>query len=242
MALRKLSRQTLADLAIESLLDYIDEGSLQPGDVLPSEAILAAKLGVSRPVIREALKALGGRNVIEVVNGKGAIIKPIGSDDISPFFRRAVGFDKKAIRELLQVRQGLEVQAASLAASLRTDDEFQQIEQITEQMRAHLYESEAFVDADLEFHLSIAAATHNSILYFLIGAIRDAMRDSILQWHARSHTDEEHERVQRCHEALLAAIRTRDAEAAAAAMTEHFTDAISALDASEVAAESGVPA
>jgi GntR family transcriptional repressor for pyruvate dehydrogenase complex len=233
MALRKLSRQTLADLAIESLLDYIDEGSLRPGDVLPSEAILAARLGVSRPVIREALKALGGRNVIEVVNGKGAIVKPIGSDDLSPFFRRAVGFDKKAIRELLQVRQGLEVQSARLAASLRTDDELEQLEQIAVRMRALLYEGEAFVDADLEFHLCVAAATHNSILYYLIVAIRDAMRDSILQWHYRRHTVEEHERVQRTHDALLVAIRTGDPEAAAAAMTEHFIDALSFLDASE---------
>jgi DNA-binding FadR family transcriptional regulator len=238
MALRKLSRQTLADLAIESLLDYIDESNLQPGDVLPSEAILAAKLGVSRPVIREALKALGGRNVIEVVNGKGAIVKPIGSDDISPFFRRAVGFDKKAIRELLQVRQGLEVQAARLAATGRTDDELAELEAITEKMRALLYEGEAFVAADLEFHLSVAAATHNSILYYLIDAIRDAMRDSILQWHYRRHTDEEHERVQRIHDSLLAAIRARDGEAAAAAMNEHFIDALSFLDASESDASS----
>jgi DNA-binding FadR family transcriptional regulator len=233
MALRKLSRQTLADLAVESLLDYIDESSLQPGDVLPSEAILAAKLGVSRPVIREALKALGGRNVIEVVNGKGAIVKPIGSDDLSPFFRRAIGFDKNAVRELLQVRQGLEVQSARLAASLRTDDELARLEAITGKMRAALYEGEAFVDVDLEFHLCVAAAAHNSILYYLIDAIRDAMRDSILQWHYRRHTVEEHERVQRIHDALLAAIRARDAEAAAAAMTEHFADALSFLDVSE---------
>jgi GntR family transcriptional repressor for pyruvate dehydrogenase complex len=107
------------------------------------------------------------------------------------------------------------------------------LEAITEKMRAALYEGEAFVDVDLEFHLCIAAAAHNSILYYLIDAIRDAMRDSILQWHYRRHTVEEHERVQRTHDALLAAIRARDAEAAAIAMTEHFADALSFLDASE---------
>src|SRR5438105_3245476 len=101
MVLRKLSRQTLADQAIGSLLAYIEESNLKPGDTLPSEALLTSKLGVSRPVIREALKALTGRNVIEIINGKGAVIKPIGSDDLSSFFKRAVGFDPNAVRELL---------------------------------------------------------------------------------------------------------------------------------------------
>src|SRR5947207_468596 len=127
MVLRKLSRQTLADQAVDSLLEYIEESSLKPGDILPSEALLTTKLGVSRPVIREALKALAGRNVVEIVNGKGAIIKPIGSGDLRSFFKRAVGFDPKAIRELLECRQGLEVQAAQIAAKSRTEDDVNQL-------------------------------------------------------------------------------------------------------------------
>lgn len=236
MVLRKLSRQTLAEQAVESLQGYIEETSLQPGDALPSEAALATRLGVSRPVIREALKALVGRNVIEIVNGKGAIIKPMGSRDLNPFFRRAVNFDKHAIRELLEVRQGLEVQAARIAASLRTDEEIAELEQILGQMHEHLYDAETFIEADLAFHLCIASITHNAILRYLIESIRDAMRGTMLQWHDRRHTPEEHERVFQLHEAIVAALKSGDATATADAMTDHFVSAIANVNASEAAA------
>lgn len=237
--LHKLSRQTLAEQAVESLQGYIEETSLQPGDVLPSEAILAARLGVSRPVIREALKALVGRSVIEIVNGKGAIIKPVGSGDLSPFFRRAVNFDHNAVRELLEVRQGLEVQAARIAASLRTDDEIVQLEEILAQMREHLFEAEMFIEADLAFHLCIASITYNSILRYLVESIREAMRGTMLQWHYHRHTPEEHERVFQLHAAITSALKAGDPVAAADAMTDHFVNAIAHLRESGSAAPPG---
>ena len=230
MVLQKLSRQTLADQAADSLEKYIEETQLIPGDILPSEAVLTTMLGVSRPVVREALKALVGRNIIQIVNGKGAIVKPLGSDDLSTFFKRAVGFDRNAIRELLEVRRGLEVEAVRLAAQKRLPEEIDQLEKLVRKMRAELHDAEPdYVDSDLRFHLSIASAAHNSMLYYLIESIRDAMRNSILQWHIHRHTPDAYEQVQRIHERIVEAVKLGDPEMAAAAMKQHFDNAISNL-------------
>ncbi|MBI5670328.1 MAG: FadR family transcriptional regulator [Chloroflexi bacterium] len=230
MALQRLSRQTLADQAADSLEKYIEESQLSPGDVLPSEAVLTSMLGVSRPVVREALKALVGRSIIQIVNGKGAIVKPLDSDDLSTFFKRAVGFDKNAVRELLEVRRGLEVEMARLAAQRRTDEDAAQLLHLVAIMRRQLDQIEPdYVDTDLRFHLCIASATHNTMMYYLVESIRDAMRDSILQWHLREHPVKAYQQVQQIHEQIADAIRRQDADAAAEAMIIHFDNAIAYL-------------
>lgn len=230
MVLQKLSRQTLADQAAGSLEKYIEQSQLTPGDVLPSEAVLTTMLGVSRPVVREALKALVGRNMIQIINGKGAIVKPLGSDDLSTFFKRAVGFDKNAIRELLEVRRGLEVEAVRLAAEKRIPEDIQLLESLVREMRTQLVDAEPdYVDSDLRFHLCIASAAHNSMIYYLVESIRDAMRDSMLQWHVQQHTAEAYEQVQQIHERIVEALKQGDPEMAATAMKQHFDNAISYL-------------
>ncbi|MFN8449126.1 MAG: GntR family transcriptional regulator [Anaerolineae bacterium] len=154
MSLQELSRQTLADQAAESILAFIYERELKPGEALPSAAVLAAQLGVSRPVIREALKTLEGQNTIEIINGKGAIIRPVGSQDLNTFFQRALGFDRRAIGELLEVRQGLEMQAARLTAQRRTPEDLDALAQVLERMRSYFFDVEAYTGDDLAFHLT----------------------------------------------------------------------------------------
>src|SRR5512135_1083989 len=117
--LPKIPHGTLADQAADRLLEYIEAQHLKPGDLLPSETSLAGSFGVSRPVIREALKNLEGKGIIEIVNGKGALVKPIDSDPLRLFFQRAMHLEKDAIIDLMEVRKGIEVEAAVLAAGRR---------------------------------------------------------------------------------------------------------------------------
>lgn len=239
MVLRKLSRQTLTDQAVDSLSLYIQENELKPGDMLPSETVLANHFGVSRPVIREALKALEGRNVIEIINGRGAAVKPLESGDLHTFFSRAVHFDPEAIRELLEVRQGLEVQAARIAARHRSDEDVAELTQITQQMRAQFQDDDAYSDSDLAFHMALARATHNAMMLHLIESIRQYTRDSMVQWHVGRRTQEEYERIQRLHEVILTGIVAADPEQAALAMSLHFEDAIFDLQRRQHAEPSG---
>ena len=225
----KLSRQTLSEQAARNLIEYIEAGNLKPGDILPSESKLASSFGVSRPVIREALRSLAGNGLIEVINGKGAIIKPVDSDPLRRFFRRAIIFDGDAIIELLEVRKGLEVQTASLAAERRTDEELAQMGQDIAAMREQMYDPEKCIESDLQFHLKIARSTHNLMAYYLLESIRDSTKNTILEGRLSRKTDEELERVQVLHEMIYAAIEAGNAEQAANAMITHFDEAVLAV-------------
>ena len=75
--LTNLSRQTLPEQVAENLIDFIASEGLKPGELLPSTAKLSESFGVSRPVVREGLRSLASLGIIEIVNGKGAIVKPI---------------------------------------------------------------------------------------------------------------------------------------------------------------------
>ncbi len=80
----KLSRGTLGERAVASLARYIQDRDYQPGVVVPAEATLAAEFGVSRQVVREALRSLAGCGIVEIVNGKGAVVRPVHSEPSPP--------------------------------------------------------------------------------------------------------------------------------------------------------------
>jgi GntR family transcriptional repressor for pyruvate dehydrogenase complex len=227
--LQKLRRQTLAEQAAQSLTEFIRARDLKPGDVLESEAKLAAELGVSRPVIREALKALHGRGIIETVTGKRTIIRPIDNDLLRLFFQRAVEIERGAIVELLEVRQGLEIRSATLAARRRTPEDLAAMAAIVAAMRRHLQDGDTYVDLDLELHLLIARATRNTMLYHLMESLRGALQDTMREIHRCWEIQQQLERVQAMHEDLLAELKRGDAEGAARAMALQLDEAVTVL-------------
>jgi DNA-binding FadR family transcriptional regulator len=234
--LGKLHRETLAEQASANLMAYIQEQKLQPGESLPSEAELINEFGVSRQVIREALKSLQGRGIIEIVNGRRATVKPITPEILQTFFSRATDLDRNSIIELIEVRKGIEIQSAVLAAERRTEAELQQLEEIVKEMATQIGNLDTYISLDLKLHEIIATATHNSMFYHLIQSIRQACIDTIREGLLHRRTRQELERVQEMHETLIACIRTQDGKAAGEAMTIHFDEAIVALVSPEVQA------
>jgi GntR family transcriptional regulator, transcriptional repressor for pyruvate dehydrogenase complex len=227
--LPKITRGTLAEQVSERLLEYIDAQRLKPGDLLPSETSLASSFGVSRPVIREALKNLEGKGIVEIVNGKGALIRPIDSDPLRLFFQRAMMMERSTILELMEVRKGLEVQAAVLAAQRRDEKDLQAIDQIVRAMRANMTDLPTFTKLDVEFHLRIAAAAHNDIMFYLVESIRDALRNTISAGLQSRGPELNLEIIQQTHEALYETLAARDVTAAMHAMVQHFDEAISSM-------------
>jgi GntR family transcriptional regulator, transcriptional repressor for pyruvate dehydrogenase complex len=227
--LPKLIRGTLAEQVTERLSEYIGAQELKPGDLLPSESSLAASFGVSRPVIREALKNLEGKGVLEIVNGKGALIRPIDSDPLRRFFQRAMQMDQSAILELMEVRRGLEVQAVTLAAQRRKPADLEVIRRSVKAMRANMNNLDVFTQLDVDFHLGIAAASHNAILVYLVESIRDALRYTISAGLQSRGPDLNVEAIQQTHEALLKNIEEGNTEEAMLTMLQHFDEAISAI-------------
>jgi DNA-binding FadR family transcriptional regulator len=227
--LTKLSRETLADQAARNLMAFIQSQALKPGSFLPPETQLAADLGVSRPIIREALKSLEGKGVIEVISGKGAVIKPLDGEQLELYFQRAIQIDGEAIIDLLELRKGIEVQSAVLAAQRCTADDIAELAHIVAEMRHNLHNSDAYVALDMAFHNQIAAMTRNAMMRTMVGALRMAINSTINERMFRKQTDEQLEHVQLGHEAILAGLKLGDAEKSGRAMTAHFADAVMSL-------------
>lgn len=227
--IRKIKRGNLSDQVSEGLLSFIDEQELLPGDSLPSESQLAEEFGVSRPVIREALKILQGEGLVEIVTGKNAIIRPVSSALLRKFFERAIAFKTASFRHLIEVRRGLEVQSVMLAAERRTDDDIAAMRTALDLMRDNLKTHDVFAVHDVSFHLHIASATHNPMIYHLVESIRDAMHDNVILGLQYRFTDDDYELVQESHEMILQAVINQDAQQAQASMNAHFEEALDAL-------------
>jgi GntR family transcriptional regulator, transcriptional repressor for pyruvate dehydrogenase complex len=227
--LTKLSRETLAEQAARNLIAFIEAQNLKPGKLLPPESQLAADFGVSRPIIREALKSLEGKGIVEVVSGKGAVVKPLDSQSLQLFFQRAVRMEREGIIDLMELRKGIEVQSAALAAQRRTPDDLARLAEIVAEMRRNLRSSDAYVELDVAFHRQIASMTRNAMVYHMVAAIRDAIKDTLHESLLRPQTDEQLERVQLGHEAIFASLEQGDTRAAEDAMAAHFDEVVMSL-------------
>jgi GntR family transcriptional repressor for pyruvate dehydrogenase complex len=228
---RQVTRHSLGEQVLGGVLDLIGERGLRPGDTLPAEGQLAADFGVSRPIVREALRALAERGVVKIVNGRGAVLVPLDNRPLSAWFERAVTENAGAVTELMWVRRGIEVQAARLAAEHATAAQLDALGRTAATMRAALGDPDRYIDLDTQFHLELAEATGNTLIVHLMQAIREILRGSVSEGF-RSRTDPAHiETAHARHETLVADLRRRDADAAAATMEAHFDDAIASLSA-----------
>jgi DNA-binding FadR family transcriptional regulator len=227
--MKELNRETLAEQVADTIVELIENENLAPGDSLPSTATLEKIFQVSRPVIREALKTLEGRDILEISNGRTPTIKPITSDSLKNFFTRAIAIDKQSLIELLEVRRGLEIQSALLSARYIKDEELVELKEILEQMRQNLSNIDQFTVLDVKFHLKIASTTRNSMLYFLIESIRDALTNTIKEGLRSRYSHEQLLRVQDRHDMIFAQLSARNEAGVAEAMASHFDDAINAI-------------
>lgn len=111
--LGRLERTSLSEQAVQSLLQRIEEQQLQPGTPLPSEAQLGESLGVSRTVVREALRTLKGLGVVEIANGKNPIVRrDLDASALGIYFSRALQVLENSTGDLMDVRASLEARAA----------------------------------------------------------------------------------------------------------------------------------
>lgn len=211
------------------IVELIERSRLRPGDFLPSQAELCERFGVSRPIMREAMQSLVGSGVIEIHNGRGAMVAPINHDPLLAFFQRALQFERNAVIELMEMRKGIEVQSAVLAAERRTDEQIEEMRRIVGEMRTRLRDTDRYNALDLELHLAIVQATRNTMLYHLMASVRATLQDSIAQGFRHRQSDELLDRTQQLHEELVDAIASGDAGRSRQSMERHFDDAIEAI-------------
>lgn len=227
--LTKLSRETLAEQAARNLIAFIEAKNLIPGNLLPPETQLAADFGVSRPIIREALKSLEGKGIIQVVSGKGAVVKPLDGAPLQLFFQRALQLEHEAIVDLFELRRGVEIQSAGLAAQRRTDEEVARLAEIVAEMRRNIHLPETYVALDVTFHQLVAVMTRNTLLRHLVVTMREAISETLHESLLRPLAADQLERVQVGHEAILASLEQGLPSEAERAMAAHFDDAVQSL-------------
>ena len=222
---KQLTRErTLADRLADSILERIVAGEYKPGDKLPSERELADQFGVSRTVVREAVRGLTGRGVISVRAGSGlrvAALDPAAvSESLTLLLRSNTEFDYHHVHE---VRTLLEVQMAGAAAQRATADDVALVRRAGERMeRSRGFEQAA--QRDLDFHRAIAAATHNP-LYLVL---HDAIGDALIEVRRANHSHGGRKEAIESHRAIVARIAAHDRAGTEKAMRAHL-DAVEEL-------------
>jgi len=225
MNITPIQRKTLAEQITETIFDHI-LNQMQTGDELPSTEQLAADFQVSRIVIREALKTLEAHGIIEINTGKKAIVKPISGDIFKIYFQRVFFARKNNFLELVEFRRAIETFCVVLAAQRRTDEELERICSIYEQMEKAIRDAERYTHFDLDFHIQIAVASHNSVLKHLVTSLRDVIKDAI-ENSLRDRQDENTLRTSlNYHKRIVEAIKEKDPKSAERAITEHFDDTV----------------
>lgn len=218
---------TLTDQIADTLARQIRESVYPVSSRLPTEKSMSEQFQVSRTVIREAISRLKSEGLVETIQGSGTVVL---DPKLSEAFRLGrPGQDPlAAVLQILELRRGIEVEMAALAAANRTDEDLGHIERALSAIDSAVESGTKGIAEDFSFHMAISHATKNphypSLLHMLTRAVKDAI------FVTRSHDEKRHDfknRVRYEHIDLWLAIKERDVTAARAAAFLHMRNTAS---------------
>jgi GntR family transcriptional repressor for pyruvate dehydrogenase complex len=233
LGLPRFERQpTLVERVTQHLLDMIVAGSLRTGEKLPSERDLAEQLGVSRTVVREAIRSLQARGVLAVRSGSGMEVARISPERASEALRLFIHLGDGALLDGLgyeqvhEVREMIEVRVAGLAARHATEADIERLGTVFGELRTAT-DLEHVSAADVAFHRTIAEMTHNVLYLVMLDSIGDVLLDI-----RRSTLGQEgrHALALEAHGRILECIAAGDEAGARAAMEAHLQESKGAWD------------
>jgi GntR family transcriptional regulator, transcriptional repressor for pyruvate dehydrogenase complex len=197
----------------------ISDGRLKSGDRLPPERDLAEQFRVSRTSVREALRALESRGLIEIQAGEGAFVRDISVDALVEPLALVILPHREAVGELFEARRLLEPAIAALAARRATPEELGEMERVLDEQAREVALGRTGVAQDSAFHASLANSAHNRAISRIVNALMDLLtqsREESLQTPGRP------ERSHQDHRRILEALRRRDEVAAHRAVVDHL--------------------
>lgn len=218
---KTIQSERLYERIIEQIEQRVLAGELKVGDRLPPERELAEQFGVSRTAVREAVKALREKGLVQVQPGRGTFI----TDGTSRAVRHSLGLlmrigGSENSRNLVEVREILEPEIAALAAERATDEQITSLRQAIDTMDGSLDNVDSFIEADLDFHLTLAEATQNFLIPTLVDSVIDLLRQErknvFLFVHGGAARGQYH------HKRIFEAIAAHDGERARLAMRAHL--------------------
>jgi DNA-binding FadR family transcriptional regulator len=225
----KIHSKRLPELVADKIEAAIVAGDFEVDSQLPSELQLASQFDVSRNVIREAFKYLQERGLIAIVNGSGAYVsRPSAAPASSALGRyiRLLGAHE-SIEALYEARRILEGENARLAALRARSEDIALLEDCLRRMSEGADHIATWSQADLDFHLAIAEATHNPFLRVLLEPLVDQLRGVMAEGYLVPGAVE---RGFAAHVRLMEAIKAQDAEAAYQAIMDHLSDSEARLE------------
>lgn len=210
----------LYEQIIEQIEGSILAGELKPGDQLPAERELAQRFGVSRTAVREAVKALREKGLVEAYSGRGTFITNGTSQAIRQSLDLMIKIGQPdGCTHLAEVRLILEPEIAALAATRVEEQHLAAMREAITVMDNSRQNPDAYIEADLDFHLALAEAAANPLILSLLDSIVGLLREQRLRIF---NVDGGPERGQFHHKRIIEAIETRDAERARETMRAHL--------------------
>ncbi len=217
---RTVRTSRLFEQIVQQVEDTILSGQLKPGDQLPAERDLAQRFGVSRTAVREAVKTLREKGLLEAYSGRGTFVTNGTSQAIRQSLDLMIRINQQeGSAHLAELRQVLEPEIAALAAPRIEEQLLSTMREAVATMDRNLHAPDVYVEADLDFHLALAEAVGNPLILSLLDSIVGLLRE---QRSRIFKIDGGPERGQFHHKRILAAIEKRDPEKAREAMRAHL--------------------
>jgi GntR family transcriptional regulator, transcriptional repressor for pyruvate dehydrogenase complex len=218
--LKPVSRVTLGEQVALQLADLIHEGRWKTGEKLPSEGELCTALSVGRSTVREALKSLAFVGMVQMRPGEGTYVAEGSTPFLERLLTRGALKTEQDLADVWEARMVLETELASLAAGRATDKDMALLDSLFEKMEiAKEEQGPKFSDLDLEFHLALAGASQNRVLFQLLSPLRGMVRE----WIEKSQElPGLRENAHLQHRKIFEAVREKNPEKARKAMEAHL--------------------
>jgi GntR family transcriptional regulator, transcriptional repressor for pyruvate dehydrogenase complex len=218
---KAIQASRLYEQIVQQIEESIGKGELPAGSQLPAERDLAKQFGVSRTAVREAIKALQEKGLVDAFPGRGTFVTNGTSNSMRRSLDRLVKSGEESGRAyLVEVREILEPEIAALAALRADEEEISTMREAVTVMDNAVWDSDAYIEADLDFHLALAEAAGNPIVLSLIDSIVGLLREQRLRiFRVEGGPD----RGQHHHRRILEAIERHDAPGARSAMQAHLS-------------------
>ncbi len=214
-----IKKKRVAEEVADRIRTLILDGTFPQGQPLPSERVLTERFGVSRGSIRDAFRTLETIGLIETRHGRGTFPRELTVDRLVAPLASMMTFQHDLQDELLDVRRMFEPAVARVAATRATDEDFADLQRILDAQHRKLKKGQSAIVEDTEFHAALARSTRNRVIVSLMATLNDLLVESrklTLRQKGRPAKSVEG------HEAVVAALRRRDADGAARAMSNHI--------------------
>lgn len=192
---------------------------MEVGEKLPSERNMAEEFGVSRNMLRESLRVLSDKGLIEILPGKGAYVSNKQDERLADHLESILFDNQNNLMDIVEVRGALEMEVCLKAVKVATEEDIRNLELLYEKMEANRTQVKKFNEYDMAFHLQIAKASHNSIYPSLLSALYNISERKIFRITELYPTRVDS--AQKEHRALIEAIKAHDRKAAKAIASKH---------------------